>query len=102
MCPTRTNGYKNDKATEFFRQFKAAVALEALRGDKTVQEIAAKRQLHPTQVSTWKRQAIEGMAGVFSDKVKKAENKDGEIKELHAKIGQLAVENDFLSQGLKR
>jgi transposase len=77
------------------------VALDALRGDKTVQEIAAKRQLHPTQVSTWKQQAIEGMAGVFSDKVKKAENKDGEIKELHAKIGQLAVENDFLSQGLK-
>jgi transposase len=87
------------KRRNFSDQFKAAVALEALRGDKTVQEIAAKRQLHPTQVSTWKRQAIEGMAGVFSDKVK---NKDGEIKELHAKIGQLAVENDFLSQGLKR
>ena len=89
------------KRRNFSDKFKAAVALEALRGDKTVQEIAAKRQLHPTQVSTWKRQAIEGMAGVFSDKVKKAENKDGEIKELHAKIGQLAVENDFLSQGLK-
>ena len=71
------------KRRNFSDQFKAAVALEALRGDKTVQEIAAKRQLHPTQVSTWKRQAIEGMAGVFSDKVKKAENKDGEIKELH-------------------
>ena len=70
------------KRRNFSDQFKAAVALEALRGDKTVQEIAAKRQLHPTQVSTWKRQAIEGMAGVFSDKVKKAENKDGEIKEL--------------------
>ena len=81
MYPTRLNGCGNDK---------------------TVHEIAAKRQLHPTQVSTWKRQAIEGMAGVFSDKVKKAENKDGEIKDLHAKIGQLAVENDFLSQGLKR
>ena len=67
-----------------------------------MQEIAAKRQLHPTQVSTWKRQAIEGMANVSSDKARKAENKDGEIRELHAKIGQLAVENDFLSQGLKR
>nr|WP_085982886.1 IS3 family transposase [Octadecabacter antarcticus] len=89
------------KRRNFSDKFKAAVALEALRGDKTVQEIAAKRQLHPTQVSTWKRQAIEGMAGVFSDKVKKAENKDGEIKDLHAKIGQLAVENDFLSQGAK-
>ena len=75
------------KRRNFSDKFKAAVALEALRGDKTVQEIAAKRQLHPTQVSTWKRQAIEGMAGVFSDKVKKAENKDGEIKDLHAKIG---------------
>ena len=79
-----------------------AVALEALRRDKTVQEIAAKQQLHPTRVSTWEQLAIEGMAGVFSDKVKKAKNKDGKIKELHAKIGQLAVENDFLSQGLKR
>ena len=39
---------------------------------------------------------------MFSDKVKKAENKEGEIKDLHAKIGQLSVENDFLSQGLKR
>ena len=90
------------KRRNFSDKFKATVALEALRGDKTVQEIASKRQLHPTQVSTRKRQAIEGMANVFSDKVKKAEKKDGEIKELHAKIGQLAVENDFLSQGLKR
>jgi len=75
------------------------MSLEALRRDKTVQEIAAKRQLHPTQMSTWKQQAIEGMAGVFSDKVKKAETKDGEIKELHAKIGQLAVQNDFCHKG---
>ena len=90
------------KRRNFSVQCKAAVALEALRGDKRVHEIAVKRQLHPTQVSKWKRQAIEGMAGGFSDKVKKAENKNGEIKELHAKIGQLAVENDFLSQGLKR
>ena len=48
------------------------------------------------------RQVIEGMANVCSDKVKKAENKGGEIKDLHAKIGQLAVENNFLSQGLRR
>lgn len=47
-------------------QFKAKVALEALRGDKTVQEIAAKHQLHPTQVSTWNWQAIAGMADVFN------------------------------------
>jgi transposase-like protein len=91
------------------------VTLEALRGDKTVQEIAAKRPLHPTQVSTWKRQVIEGMAGVFSDNLKKAGNKGGEIKELHARTGQLAVKAGAeaymakeitvplaLSQGLKR
>ena len=73
------------------------MALEALRGDQIFQEIAAKRQLHPTQVSTLKRKAIGGMAGVFFDKVKKAENKGGEIKELHAKIDQLAVENGTLA-----
>ena len=82
------------KRRNFSDKFKAAVSLEALRGDKTVQEIAAQRQLHPTQLSTWKRQALDGMAGVFSDKVKKAK-----IKELHAKIGQLAVENDFCHKG---
>ena len=61
------------------------------------------RRLRPSANSTRHRLALgEGMAGVFSDKVKKAENKDGEIKELHAKIGQLAVENDFLSQEMKR
>ena len=75
------------KRRNFSDKFKAAVSLEALRGDKTVQEIAAQRQLHPTQVSTWKRQALDGMAGVFSDKVKKAENREGEFKELHVKIG---------------
>ncbi len=63
------------KRRNFSDKFKAAVALEALRGDKTVQEIAAKRQLHPTQVSTWKRQAIEGMAGVFSSKLRARNNR---------------------------
>ena len=81
------------KRRNFSDNFKTAVALEALRGDKPVQEIAAKRQLYPTQVSTWRRQAIEVMAGVLSDKIKKAANKDSEVKDLNAKIGQLAVEN---------
>ena len=62
-------------------------------------EIAAKRQLQPMQVSIWKRQAIEGMAEVFSDKIKKAENKGGDIKGLHVKIGQLAVKTYFYYQG---
>jgi len=52
-------------------------------------------------VTTWKRQAIDGLTGVFSDKLRRAEDNEAEVKELHAKIGKLAVENDFLSQGLK-
>lgn len=50
------------KRRKFTDQFKAKVALEALRGDKTIQEIAAKHQVHPNQVSTWKRQAVNGGA----------------------------------------
>lgn len=90
------------KRRNYTDNFKATVALEALRGDRTVQEIAAKRQLHPTQITTWKKQAQDGLASLFSDKAKKAENKESEIKDLHAKIGQLTIENDFLAQGLKR
>ena len=86
------------KRRNFTDQFKAKVALEALRGDKTVQEIAAKHQLHPNQVSTWKRQAIEGMADVFAGG-KQIGPTEAELKELYAKIGRLAVENDFCPKG---
>jgi len=79
----------------FTGEFKARVALEALRGDKTVQEIGSKHKVHPNQVSTWKRQAIEGLGEVFS-------NGADRERDLHAKIGQLMVERDFLAGGLKR
>ena len=85
------------KRRNFTDQFKAKVALEALRGDKTVQEIAAKHQLHPNQVSTWKRQAIDGMADVFSGG-KQSGPTEAEVNELHAKIGRLAVENDLYEE----
>ena len=87
---------------KFTDQFKAKVALEALRGDKTIQEIAAKQQVHPNQVSTWKRQAVEGMADVFARGGKQDGPTEAKIKELHAKIEMLVVENDFLFEGLKR
>ena len=76
------------KRRNFSDKFRAAVSLEAQRGDKTVQEIAAQRQLHPTQVSTWKRQALDWLA-CSQARSKRLQTKDGEIKELHAKIGQL-------------
>ncbi len=89
------------KRRNFTDQFKTKVTLEALRGDKTVQEITSKHQLHPNQVSTWKRQAVEGMADVFSGG-KQSGPSGAEVKDLHAKIGRLVVENDFLSEGLKK
>ncbi|WP_442970201.1 IS3 family transposase [Roseibium sp. FZY0029] len=90
------------KRRNFSDAFKAKVALEALRGDKTIQEIAAKYQVHPNQVSTWKRQAVEGMADVLARGGKSEGPTEAEVKELHAKIGRLSVENDFLAQGLKK
>ena len=87
------------KRRSFSDRFKATVALEALRGDRTAQEIAAKHMVHPTQVATCKRQAIEGLTDVFSDKVRKVEDNEAEVKELRVKIGKLAVENDFCHKG---
>ena len=87
----------------FAGDFKARVALEALRGDKTIQEIAAKHKVHPNQVSAWKRQAIESLSEVFSNGAdRERQDHQAEIRDLHAKIGQLTVERDFLSGGLKR
>ena len=87
----------------FTAEFKARVALAALRGDKTIQEIAARHKVHPNQVSSWKRQALDGLGAVFSngpDKVRM--DHDDEVRDLHAKIGELTVVNDFLARGLKR
>ena len=87
----------------FTADFKAKVALEALRGDRTIQEIAAKHKVHPNQVSTWKRRAMDGLGAVFSNGAERAgRDHDAEVHELHAKIGELTVERDFLAAGLKR
>lgn len=87
----------------FTAEFKARVALDALRGDKTIQEIASKHRVHPNQVSAWKRQAVEGLGAVFSNGGAGGERgHEAEIRDLHAKIGELTVERDFLAKGLKR
>jgi len=91
------------KRRRFTAEFKARVALEALRGDRTIQEIAAKHKVHPNQVSTWKRQAVDGLSEVFSNGVDRAHrDHEGEVRDLHTKIGELTVERDFLARGLKR
>ncbi|KZM47406.1 IS3 family transposase [Labrenzia sp. OB1] len=83
------------KRRNFPGAFKAKVALEALRGDRTIREIAARYQVRPNQVSTWKRLAIEGMSDVFARGGKSEGTTESEVKELHAKIGRLTIENDF-------
>lgn len=77
--------------------FKSKVALEAIKGELTLAEIATKYSIHQTQINKWKRQALDGLSEVFSDKAKKtAVSNESQIKDLHAKIGQLLVEKDFL------
>ena len=91
------------KRRRFTAEFKSKVALEALRGDKTVQELSAKHQIHPNQISQWKRQASDGLSSVFEGKQERQQRDvDAEIKDLHAKIGELTVINDFLAKGLKK
>jgi transposase len=84
-------------------EFKATVALEAIRGDLTLAELAAKHGIHPTMIATWKRQAIAGMAATFSGTAEASKAAgEADIEKLHAKIGQLVVERDFLSKGFAR
>ncbi len=91
------------KRRRFTADFKARVALDALRGDRTVQEIALKHKVHPNQVSGWKRQAMDGLGEVFSNGAERAgRDHETDVHDLHAKIGQLTVERDFLARGLKR
>ena len=83
-------------------EFKAKVALEALKGEQTVAELASRFGVHPTMIHSWKKALLEGASGVFERGGRKAPKIDEEqMKELHAKIGELAVANDFLSRKLK-
>jgi transposase len=83
--------------------FKAKVALEAIKGEQTLAELAAKHGVHQTMIAAWKRQAVEGMAATFSGKSELAKAaSEAELEKLHAKIGQLVVERDFLSKAFGR
>ncbi len=80
--------------------FKAKVALAAVKGDKTLTELAQQFDVHPNQITQWKSQLLEGAAGVFGSGASSADAAPVDLKALHAKIGELALENDFLEGAL--
>ena len=81
--------------------FKAKVALEAIRGDKTLAELAKLYDVHPNQITDWKTQLLERAAGVFGETAAPVEPA-ADLKQLHAKIGQQALEIDFLEGALTK
>jgi transposase len=82
-------------------EFKAKAALAAIRGDKTMAELATQFGVHPHQITEWKRQLLERAGDVFEGPRRK-EEPPVDLKALHAKIGQLALENDFLEGALSK
>ena len=83
-------------------EFTAKVALAALKGERTVSELAGRFGVHPTMIHPWKRALLESASGVFERGRRKApEVDDGQVKDLHARIGELAVADDFPAGKLK-
>jgi len=90
---------------QYSADWKAKVALEAIKGQRTVQEIASHYEVHPTLVTHWKKQLLEGAAEIFSNGKRAAGEADEELKaELYQQIGKLQVEVDWLKKksGLSR
>ena len=84
-------------------EFKAKVALAAIRGEKTLIELSQQFDVHPNQIKQWKDLLLEGASGVFGGEAKSdAAAPAVDVKTLHAKIGELALENDFLAGALNK
>jgi len=88
------------KRKQYNPEFKAKVALAALRNEASIAELAVKFEVHPTMIGNWKRELMDGAAELFDKGQKTKKQHDATVDELYRKIGQLKVENDFLSKGL--
>jgi transposase-like protein len=82
--------------------FKAKVAVAAIRGDKTLAELSEQFDVHQNQIQDWRRKLLDKADQVFDRGGSSATESEHKVKELHAKIGQLTMERDFLEQGLER
>ena len=83
--------------------FKSKVALEAIKGEKTLSELAQQFDVHPNQIKQWRDELLAGAADVFSKERKSAKAEPAvDVKTLHAKIGELTLENDFLETALTK
>ncbi len=91
------------KRRNFSAEFKAKVALSALRGEGTMAELAARYKIHPNMITKWKRDVLDGVKDVFQrGKDPTARDHEEEIRHLQAKIGELVVERDFLARAFDR
>lgn len=88
------------KRKKYSAEFKAKVALAALKNEETTAELAQRFGVHPTMITTWKRALLEGASEIFDKNQRSKKQTEETIDELHRQIGRLKVENDFLSKGL--